>query len=408
MPKDFADNRLRLQPQAEGAASAPQPLPQAVPETPPPAVVVDPAPDLSKPEQEKKSGGRRRIVLGLVALVILSLAAWYGHSYWTVGRFMVDTDDAYVQADFAVIAPKITGYVASVPATENRPVKAGDPLVVLDDGDYRDALALAAAQLAGQKASVARIDAQAQAADAGIDQARARVSAAEASLAQTAADLTRYQRLAKSDVTSQQQLEAVQAGNAAAAAALQEAQAGVATAEANRAVITAQKAEAEAMIAGYSASRDKAQRDLDATVLRAPFDGTVGNLSVAEGDLVAPGKRLLAVVPLHEVYIEANFKETQIAELGAGTKVTLTFDAFPGREVIGTIQGIAPASGAQFSLLPPENATGNFTKVVQRLPVRITVPDDVAAEGWLRPGLSVAASADIRTTGVPAAAVAAK
>ena len=139
-------------------------------------------------------------------------------------------------------------------------------------------------------------------------------------------------------------------------------------------MIAAQKAEAEAMIAGYASSRDKAARDLDATVLRAPFDGTVGNLSVAAGDLVAPGKRLLAVVPLASVYVEANFKETQIAELAPGTAVHMHFDAFPDRDVIGRVEGIAPASGAQFSLLPPENATGNFTKVVQRVPVRIAVP----------------------------------
>ncbi len=209
-------------------------------------------------------------------------------------------------------------------------------------------------------------------------------------------------------MASEQRLEAVQAANAAAQATLRESEAGVATAEANRAVITAQKAEARATIAGLTASRDKAQRDLDATVLRAPFDGTVGNLSVAVGDLVAPGKRLLAVVPLARVYVEANFKETQIANLAPGTSVALHFDAFPGRDVTGTVEGVAPASGSQFSLLPPENATGNFTKVVQRLPVRIAIPSDVAAEGWLRPGLSVSASADTRTTAAPADAVAAR
>jgi membrane fusion protein (multidrug efflux system) len=199
----------------------------------------------------------------------------------------------------------------------------------------------------------------------------------------------------------------VAAAAAAAAAQVREAEAGVATARANRAVIVAQKTEAQAMIAGLEAARDKAQRDLDATTLRAPFDGTVGNLSVAVGDLVTPGKRLLAVVPLDAVYVEANFKETQIAELRPGTEVELHFDAFPDRGVTGRIEGIAPASGAQFSLLPPENATGNFTKVVQRLPVRIAVPPEVAAEGWLRPGLSVTAFADVRT-GDAATAVAAR
>jgi membrane fusion protein (multidrug efflux system) len=278
---------------------------------------------------------------------------------------------------------------------------------VLEDGDYRDALALAEAQLAAQHAAIGRIERQAEAADASVTQARARVDAAKATRTQTAADLARYQRLASRDVATAQKLEAAQAADTSAAAAVQEAEAGVATAQANVAVIAAQTAEAEATLGGLEASRAKAQRDLDATVIRAPFDGTVGNLSVAVGDLVAPGARLLAVVPLGQVYVEANFKETQIAELAPGTAVALSFDAFPDREVQGRVEGIAPASGSQFSLLPPENATGNFTKVVQRVPVRIAVPADVAAEGWMRPGLSVIAEADTRTA-APANAVAAR
>ncbi len=340
------------------------------------------------------------------------MAGWFGYDYWTVGRFLVDTDDAYVQADFAVLAPKVSGYVASVPAVDNAAVKAGDPLVVLEDGDYRDALRLTEAQLAAQRAAVVRIASQARAADASVAQAEARVDSAAAAQKQADADLTRYQDLARNDVASAQRLETAQAAQTSAAAAVREAEAGVATAVANRAVIDAQSAEAEATIAGLEAQRDKARRDLDATVIRAPFDGSVGNLSVAVGDLVSAGKRLLAVVPMSAVYVEANFKETQIAELGRGTEVELHFDAYPDRAIAGTVEGIAPASGAQFSLLPPENATGNFTKVVQRVPVRIAVPADVAAEGWLRPGLSVAVSADIRTTapdGAPqSAAVAAR
>ncbi len=400
MPKDLAEDRRD---RAEDRRR-----PSAVPDLAPEAPEAEPqqpqAPQAEAPAEDaaKAGGGRRRIVLGVIALVVLAGLGWFGYHYWTVGRFTVSTDDAYVQADFTVIAPKLSGYVATVPAVENHPVKAGDALVTLEDGDYRDALALAEAQLAGQQAAVARIDAQAMAADAGISQAEAQVEAAKAQAQASAADLARYQRLASNDVASAQRLESVQAADAAAQAAVREAEAGVATAQANRAVITAQRAETQATISGLTASRNKAQRDLDATVLRAPFDGTVGNLSVAVGDLVAPGKRLLAVVPLREVYIEANFKETQIADLAPGTKVHLDFDAFPGRELTGTVQGIAPASGSQFSLLPPENATGNFTKIVQRVPVRIAVPADAAAEGWLRPGLSVQVSADTRTT--PAAA----
>ncbi|MFT3973595.1 MAG: HlyD family secretion protein [Amaricoccus sp.] len=402
MPKDFEANPTHAQTKAEAPETHDAPPAAASPSA---AGTLDaPAPDT--PATPRR--GRAKYLLGGVLIAAIALGAWYGYSYWTVGRFMVSTDDAYVQADFAIMAPKITGYVAAVPAVDNQAVKAGDPLVVLDDGDYRDALALAQSQLASEQAAVARIDSQAAAADAATAQARARVDAAQAQLDQAAADLRRYQDLAKNDVASAQRLEQAQAASASATASLAEARAGVASAQANREVIVAQKAEAEATLSGLSASRDKAQRDLDATTLRAPFDGTVGNLSVAVGDLVSPGKRLLAVVPLSQVYVEANFKETQIGELTPGTHVRLEFDAFPGREITGTVEGVAPASGAQFSLLPPENATGNFTKVVQRVPVRVAVPADVAAEGWLRPGLSVSASADIRTASSTGDQVAAK
>lgn len=397
MPKDFEANPTHALPKAE----APQPESREPVEAEATGVGVEEAP-------AAKKRGAKKLLLGVAAVALLAVGAWFGYDYWTVGRFMVETDDAYVQADFAIVAPKITGYVAQVPAVENQAVKAGDPLVVLDDGDYRDALSLAQSQLASEEAAVARIDSQAAAADAATAQARARVDAARAQVDQTEADLHRYQNLAKNDVASAQRLEQAQAANASAVASLAESQAGVVSAQANREVIVAQKAEAEATLSGLRASRDKAQRDLDATVLRAPFDGSVGNLSVAVGDLVSPGKRLLAVVPLAHVYVEANFKETQISELTPGTKVNLEFDAFPDREVTGIVEGVAPASGAQFSLLPPENATGNFTKVVQRVPVRIAVPADVAAQGWLRPGLSVTASADLRTTNDTGGQIAAK
>lgn len=420
MPKDFeagsgraehrvedrAEHRVEdkadVEPRAEANVEPHAPVPSS-------AVAVSDEPSTGPSAGPgRRKPGRKTILLGGALLALLAAGAWYGQRYWTVGRFMVETDDAYVQADFAIIAPKITGYVAAVPAVETGAVRAGDPLVVLDDGDYRDALMLARSQLESQQAAIARIDSQAAAADAATLQARARVDAAQAQVDQAEADLNRYRNLARSDVASAQRLEQAEAASAAAVASLAEARAGVISAQANREVIVAQKAEAQATLSGLAASRDKAQRDLDATVLRAPFDGTVGNLSVAVGDLVAPGKRLLAVVPLSAVYVEANFKETQIAELTPGTKVHLAFDAFPGREVEGTVAGVAPASGAQFSLLPPENATGNFTKVVQRVPVRVAVPADVAAEGWLRPGLSVTASADIRTAGSADPQVAAK
>lgn len=285
------------------------------------------APVTSTPE--RTGGGRKRLVLAAVAALLLLVAGYYGHHWWSVGRFEVTTDDAYVQADFAILAPKVTGYVASVPAKENATVKAGDPLVMLEDGDYRNALTQAEAQLAVQTASVTRIERQSAAAEAGVRQAHARVDAAQANADQAAADLARYRRLASDDIASAQRLEAAEAADAAARAAVLEAEAGVATAEADTATTVAQRAEATALLPGLEAARDRARRDLEATVLRAPTDGIVGNLSVTAGDFVAPGRRLLAVVPLDKVYVEANFKETQIAELAPGTPVTVTVDAFP-------------------------------------------------------------------------------
>lgn len=397
MPKDFDTLSNQRRPVLAETTPLRQPV-QPVTEPAAPAAVAAPA---DEPAAKPPSRLARKLLFGLLATAAIGGAVWYGHGYWTEGRFLVSTDDAYVQADFAVLAPKITGYVASVPAVANSRVKAGDPLVVLQDGDYRNALELAQAQLTAQQATVARIGRQQQAGQAGIAEAQARVTAAEALSTQANADLDRYTRLASTDVASQQKLEATRASAATTAASVQEAEAGVDTAKADLDVIAAQKTEAEAVLPGLTAARDKAQRDLDNTVLRAPVDGVIGNLSVAAGDYVTPGKRLLAVVPLGGVYIEANFKETQIEALAPGTSVKLTVDAFPDRPLTGTVQGVSPASGSVFSLLPPENATGNFTKVVQRLPVRIAVPADIAAEGWLRPGLSVAVSADPRTAPAP-------
>ncbi len=175
------------------------------------------------------------------------------------------------------------------------------------------------------------------------------------------------------------------------------ADASIASADAQIAVLKAQRAEAEASIRSAELSLEKAQRDLDFTVLKAPYDGVVGNLAVQVGDLVSTGKRLAALVPVQDLYIEANFKETQIAHLVPGSKVSIHVDAYGDKPLEGTVRSIAPASGSVFSMLPAENATGNFTKVVQRVPVRIALPEDALKEGHLRAGLSVVVDVDTRT-----------
>lgn len=356
------------------------------------AVVSPPA---GNPPAAPKRRGKSAVLI-LAALVGLGLAGWKGHEWWTVGRFMVETDDAYVHADFAVMAPKVSGYVAEVLVAENAPVKAGDPLVRIEPGDYRNALEAADARIAAQKAGIARADRQIDAARAAVVQAKARKGASDAELVRSKADMVRYEALQSSDFVSQQRLESARATEANAEATVIEATADIAASEANLTVAQAAKTEAEAALAELQAARDKAARDLTATTIRAPFDGVIGNRNVAVGDYVVPGQRLLAVVPLDGVYVDANFKETQINGLKPGTPVDIHLDAYPDRKVTGHITGFSPASGSVFSLLPAENATGNFTKVVQRVPVRVAIPAEIAAQGWLRPGLSVVATADIR------------
>jgi membrane fusion protein (multidrug efflux system) len=366
------------------------------------------APEIEKPvenappaaETQKKKRSVRQIVLPIVGLGLLAGAAWYGYDYWTVGRFMISTDDAYVQVDMASIAPKITGYVEHVAATENAHVKAGDPLVTIDAGDYRIAVDQAKAAIATENKTLLRIDAQTDAARASLKQAEAQKAAARAAADNATRTRDRAQKLVDTKVGTQAQLDDAQTAVEQAAASLSGADAQIAAAQANIGVLQAQYEEAKSSISSLELARDKAERDLSFTVLRAPYAGVVGNLAVKEGDLVSPGQKLGVVVPLNKLYITANFKETQLARMEPGEKVHVSVDAMDGGGFEGTLSSLAPASGALFSLLPPENATGNFTKVVQRVPVRIDIPADVLEKGKLRAGLSVVVDVDSRTAPV--------
>ncbi len=347
------------------------------------------------PNPPKKS--RRSPVLPVIALALLGGAAWYGYGWWTQGRFMVSTDDAYIEGDIAIISPKVAGYVAKVDVADNQLVKAGDPLVTLDDGDYRIAADQARAQIAVQHLTLERIDAQIKGAEASLDQANAQKLAAEASL--KAAELAhgRVSELQAQKFASNANLDTAESALDQAKANVIGSDANIAAAKASISVLKAQRAEAEAGIRSSDLALEKAERDLGFTVLRAPYDGIVGNLAVQTGDLVSAGKRLAALVPVKELFIDANFKETQIAKLVPGSKVNIHVDAFEDEPLVGTVTSIAPASGSVFSMLPAENATGNFTKVVQRVPVRIALPKDVLETGKLRAGLSVVVDVDTRT-----------
>jgi membrane fusion protein (multidrug efflux system) len=373
----------------------------AAPSTEAPAAPVTPAPDAkaAAPVAAKppKSGGKKKVILSLLLLAALGAGAYYGHAYWTDGRFLVGTDDAYVGADMSIVSPKITGYVQSVPVEENQQVVAGQPLVVIDDGDFRLALETAEAKIATQHASIDRIAAQRDAAEAQLGEAEAAKAGLSVALDKAELDLSRASDLVKSGAGTKAGRDTAQSARDSAAANIAGANASIAAARANVAVLDAQRKEAERTVRELEIARDQAARDLTFTTINAPYDGVVGNLAVEPGDLVSSGKRLAAVVPMSKVYIDANFKETQLGELVPGQKVRIELDAAPGREFEGTVKSLSPASGSVFSLLPSDNATGNFTKVVQRVPVRISLDDTAEFSGMFRPGLSAVVSVDTRT-----------
>jgi len=340
---------------------------------------------------------RRPLVLGTIALVLLAGGGWYGYDFWTNGRFMVATDDAYIEGDIATISPKVAGYVAHVNVTANQPVKAGDVLVSIDNGDYQLALDTANANVAAEKLVIARIDAQIEGAKASLAQANAQLEAYVASRDNAILAQKRAEQLAVQSVGSQADLDSANANLKASQANVAAGEAQIASAQSAIAVLEAQRAEADGQVKVLEIAAAKAERDLSFTVLKAPFDGVVGNFNVKDGDLVASGSRLMALVPTHELYVDANFKETQLAHIAVGESVKVTVDALEGEAVEGRVVSISPASGSVFSILPAQNATGNFTKVVQRVPVRIALPEDALAGGKLRAGLSVAVEVDTRT-----------
>ncbi len=346
----------------------------------------------------------RPILIVAAAAVVLAGGGWFGYDWWTTGRFIVSTDDAYVGADTSTVTSKITGYVRSVPAPDNAHVRAGDPLVVLDDADYRIALSAAEAQIATARATVARIGEQIVAGQAAVASAEAQLASAGAAADNAAAQFDRVNALEGRGFATTAALDTARTARDQATQAVAAANAALAAARANVAVVTAQKTEAERALDQYKLARDQAQLNLDHTVIRAPFDGVVGNGAAEPGEFVQPGQRLLALVPTDAVYVDANFKETQLAELKPGQSVAVTVDAYPGLRIEGTVASIAPASGSEFSLLPPDNATGNFTKIVQRVAVRVRLPADVAEQGLIRPGMSVVAAVDTRTGGTAVAA----
>src|SRR5262245_9441378 len=366
------------------------------------APMAEPAPLVAEPKLPEKidlkptSRSRSRYVLWAAPALAIVAAGGWGAYWWTVGRFKVSTDDAYVHAHNTTLAAKVPGYLASFVVADNAQVRAGDLIATIDSGDYRLAVDAARGKVASQEATITRIGRQVEASRAAVDQARAQLASADANIVRTEAELTRQRQLAAKDIASRSVLETAQANRDQANATVAGAAAALAAAEANVEVMRVQEHEAVRTLAELRTALLKAERDFGFTEIRAPIGGVIGNRAVQTGDNVQTGQRLASLVPLEAIYVRANFKETQLARLRSGQKVSIKVDSLPGHVIEGVVASVAPASGAVFSLLPPDNATGNFTKIVQRVPVHIRVPLDVAEQGVLRPGMSVVVSVNTK------------
>jgi membrane fusion protein (multidrug efflux system) len=356
----------------------------------PPVVEQPAAPAASAPP---KSGKRKFVLMGIVALLAL-VGAGYGIHYVLVGRFYISTDDAYVRANNTMLGARVSGHIAAILPDDNAVVRTGQVVFRIDDGDYRIAVDAARTRIATQQATIDRIGRQVTALESGAEQAKAQLVSAEAALKRAGLDFDRQQALSTKGFASRATFEVSEAGRDQGVASVQAAQAAANAARDNVEVTRAQQAEARAQLAELQTSLAKAERDLSFASVRAPVDGTFSNRLVSAGDFVAVGQRLGNLVPLNDVYIDANFKETQLKRIRPGQPVTIAVDAYGHRKFAGVVDSISPAAGSVFTLLPPDNATGNFTKIVQRLPVRVRVPKDVAKQELLRAGMSVYVTVD--------------
>jgi membrane fusion protein, multidrug efflux system len=370
----IAEDRLPAEPAAKAAANAATALPAAA----------------------RKLNFRKLVMTG-AAIAVLAGAAWYGWDYWTVGQYLVSTDDAYVQADNTTIAPKVSGYLNQVLVKDNERVKAGRVLARIDDRDFKVALEQAKADVAAARATIVSKEAQLEVQQAVINAARATIDLDQSTVTFAAQENKRYTDLASSGYGSVQNAQQAQSHIAGAQAAVQRDTANLASALKQVDLLKAEIVQANAALNRVEAIQSQAELNLGYTTITAPIDGVVGNRSLRVGQFVQAGTQLMSVVPVDGAYVVANFKETQLTDVREGQAVDIAVDMFPGQLVHGHVDSLAPASGQEFALLPPDNATGNFTKVVQRIPVKIAL--DTASQSLiaLRPGMSVIPTIETRT-----------
>jgi membrane fusion protein, multidrug efflux system len=339
----------------------------------------------------------KRAALALALALGVAAAGDFGYGYLTTGRYLETTDDAYVKADSTIVAPKVSGHIAAVLVRDNEQVKAGQLLARIDDRDFRTALAQAKADVAASDAAVRNLDAQIELQQPIIQQQAAEVDAAEANLQFAQEERARYDGLMKSGSGTVQRAQQTDAALRAQTAQLQQGKAGLAAANKRVEVLATDRAKAVAQLDHARAVEAQAALNLSYTEITAPVDGSVGARSLRVGQFVQAGTQLMAVVPLDAVYVVANFKETQLTHVRDGQPVELRIDSFHGTPLKGHVDSLSPASGLEFALLPPDNATGNFTKIVQRVPVKIVL-DDHNLNGLLRPGMSAEPTVDTKAT----------
>lgn len=372
-------------------------------------------PDAGLKAAEPVAAPRRRRLppRGLLVLGAALLVGAGGYAYLHAARAATATDNAYVKTDVTVVAPRVRGHVAEVLVADNQPVKAGQLLVRLDPEEYAARVAaaqgdldLADAAVAAAEAALVRLGSEEAAAAAQVREAETTIRAADAEATRAAADWTRYDALLKTGYAPRRDADRVQTQAVAAAAAADRSRAGLALSRSQLAATSSRRGELVAAIAQARAQREKAaaaldlaRQDRDHAEIRAPVDGVVGDRQANVGDYVQPGARLLVLNPLDRLYVTANFKETQLTHVQPGQKVAVEVDTFPGVEIAGRVESLSPASGQEFALLPPDNATGNFTKIVQRIPVKIALQAPPALAGRLRPGMSVEAVIDTKPAG---------
>jgi membrane fusion protein, multidrug efflux system len=357
--------------------------------------IVEDLPKVPTQQTRTRLSPKRLAMVG-AALAVLAGGSWYGHNWWTTGRFIESTDDAYVGGNITAIAPHVGGFIGEVLVTDNQLVKAGQVLVRLDQRDFKAALNHATAVVDARLASLGGLRAQYVLQQSTIRQQEADLAAKAAQLTFASQDASRYHSLAQTSAGSQQDAQRSASLEQQAKSTLV---AGAATVEAGRQqlkVLEAQIAEADASLAQARSDLETAQLNLGYTEIRAPIDGYVGNRAAQVGAFVGAGAYLISVIPSDGLWVDANFKEDQLTHMADGDAATVVADVLPGHQFRGHVASLAPGTGAVFSVIPAENATGNFTKIVQRVPVRVALDAGDPALSMLRPGLSITAGIDTR------------